>query len=78
MSEMKEIGTYEAKRTFSRLLSEVEAGTRFVITRHGKPVAEIIPAAKGRRPARFGCARSPDFHMAEDFDAPSEDFAEYR
>ena len=40
---MPEIGAFEAKTHLSRLLERVERGERFVITRHGKPVAELVP-----------------------------------
>ena len=40
---MHRIGAYEAQKNFSRLLRRVEAGERFVISRHGRPVAELIP-----------------------------------
>ncbi len=40
---MIEIGAYEAKTHLSRLLEQVEKGERFVITKHGRPVAELIP-----------------------------------
>lgn len=43
---MNEIGAYEAKTNLSALLERVENGERFVITRHGKPVAELVPASK--------------------------------
>ncbi len=39
---MPHIGAYEAKTKLSRLLRRVEAGERFVITKHGRPVAELI------------------------------------
>lgn len=39
---MPHIGAFEAKTNLSRLLRRVEAGERFVITRHGRPVAELI------------------------------------
>jgi prevent-host-death family protein len=41
---MTEFGTFEAKNKFSELLDRVERGERVVITRRGKPVAELIPA----------------------------------
>lgn len=41
---MKTISAREANHTFSRLLSEVEAGEVFVITKRGKVVARILPA----------------------------------
>jgi prevent-host-death family protein len=40
---MKSIGTYELKAHLSRVLDEVEAGERIVVTRNGHPVAEIVP-----------------------------------
>ena len=40
---MTEIGAFEARTRLSRLLQRVEAGERFVITRHSRPVAELIP-----------------------------------
>ena len=39
---MRQIGAFEAKTNLSRLLRRVEAGERFVITRHGRPVAELV------------------------------------
>ena len=40
---MAEIGAFEAKTHLPRLLRRVAAGERFVITRHHRPVAELIP-----------------------------------
>jgi prevent-host-death family protein len=40
---MPDIGAYDAKTHLPKLLERVEKGERFVITRHGKPVAELIP-----------------------------------
>lgn len=40
---MREIGVYEAKTHLPRLLKRVEKGERFVITRHGKAIAELTP-----------------------------------
>ena len=40
---MSEVGAFEAKTNLSRLLKRVQAGERFVITKHNRPVAELIP-----------------------------------
>jgi len=40
---MKKIGSYEAKTKLPALIREVGEGTRIVITRSGKPVADLIP-----------------------------------
>jgi len=42
---MSKIGAYEAKTHLPRLLEDVQRGERYVITKHGKPVAELIPYA---------------------------------
>jgi prevent-host-death family protein len=41
---MESIGIYEAKSKLSQLIEQAEAGHAVVITRHGKPVAKIVPA----------------------------------
>ena len=43
---MSEIGAYEAKTHLPKLLERVEKGERFVITRHGRPVAELVPVTE--------------------------------
>ncbi|GAB4282703.1 MAG: type II toxin-antitoxin system prevent-host-death family antitoxin [Deferrisomatales bacterium] len=48
---MPEVGAYEAKTHLAQLLKRVEQGERFVITKHGRPVAELVPVAQGRRDA---------------------------
>ena len=43
---MPEVSTYEAKTLLPKLLERVEQGERFVITRHGRPVAELVPVSR--------------------------------
>jgi prevent-host-death family protein len=46
-TEMKpalQIGAFEAKNRLSELLQRVENGEEVTITRHGKPVARLVPA----------------------------------
>ncbi|GAC1663215.1 MAG: type II toxin-antitoxin system prevent-host-death family antitoxin [Candidatus Limnocylindrales bacterium] len=40
---MRSIGAYEAKTHLPRLLDEVAKGERITITKHGVPVAVLIP-----------------------------------
>ena len=40
---MTEIGAFEAKNSLGSLLDRVERGEEIVITRHGKPVARLVP-----------------------------------
>jgi|GEM_PF-511648 len=52
MGEMRKIGVYDAKTNLSRYLDEVAEGVSFLITRGGKPVAELRPVDDARRAAR--------------------------
>ena len=40
---MLEVGAFEAKNTLGTLLDRVENGEEVLITRHGKPVARLVP-----------------------------------
>jgi prevent-host-death family protein len=46
---MKQVGVYDAKTHLPKLLDEVEHGETIEITRHGKPVARIVPISKPKR-----------------------------
>lgn len=39
------VGAFEAKTHLSALLERVERGEEIVITRHGRPVARLLPPA---------------------------------
>ena len=43
---MSSVGAREANRSFSKILREAESGKTVTITRNGKPVAQLVPAAK--------------------------------
>ena len=45
---MVQVTVAEAKAQFSRLLDSVEAGQPEVITRRGKPIAELVPRCSVR------------------------------
>lgn len=49
---MTEVQASEAKTRFLQLLTQVEQGRSFVITRHGKPVARLSPEAEQRSAER--------------------------
>lgn len=40
---MISVGTYEAKTNLTKLIERVEGGETVLVTRHGKPVAKIVP-----------------------------------
>jgi len=58
------VGAFEAKTHLSALLERVGGGEEVLITRHGKPIARLVPAAAADRAriddaiARLKTARS--------------------
>lgn len=46
---MRHVQSSEAKARLSELLDFVEQGETIVITRHGKPIARIVPNTERRR-----------------------------
>ncbi|MGI8610265.1 MAG: type II toxin-antitoxin system Phd/YefM family antitoxin [Candidatus Dormibacteria bacterium] len=44
MSKSHIVPVSDFKRDFARYASEVERGRRVLVTRHGKPVGEFVPA----------------------------------
>jgi len=80
---MKHVSVKQAKETLPALLREVEGGARVVITRNGKPVAEVVPLQPRRGTnwevleewkKEFGVDKLITY-IAPDFDDPlPEDF----
>jgi prevent-host-death family protein len=46
---MRTIQASEAKTKFLSILDEVERGASIIVTRHGKPIARIVPEAEVNR-----------------------------
>jgi prevent-host-death family protein len=42
---MTAIGVYDAKTQLPKLLQRVGRGEKFLITKHGRPVAQLVPPA---------------------------------
>lgn len=64
-----------AQQRLAELVDEAAArGEEVILTDGGEPVARIVPISRG--PRVFGSARGL-IRMAEDFDAPLDDFRDY-
>ena len=50
---MVTVNLAQAKAHLSELLDKVEAGVEVVVTRHGRAVAHIVPAARQKLPLRL-------------------------
>lgn len=61
------VNVYDAKSRFSRLLSQVEAGDEIVISRHGRPIARLVPYEPARI-VRLPGVWKGQVTMAADFD----------
>jgi prevent-host-death family protein len=46
---VRTVGAYEAKTHLPRLLDEVARGKAITITKHGVPIAMLVPAPEARR-----------------------------
>lgn len=65
----------EAQTRLADLIGEASRGHEVVIARSDGVAVRLVPVAPAARP-RFGSGRGM-FTMAEDFDAPLDDFAAY-
>ena len=54
---MQSIGAYEAKTHLPRLLDRVARGESLIITRHGHPVARLVPVEDAARDRAQQAAR---------------------
>jgi prevent-host-death family protein len=52
-----DVSVAEAKNQLSQLVRAVESGEEVVITRNGRPVAQLVPAPATRRKVRLGTMR---------------------
>ncbi|MCX5891974.1 MAG: type II toxin-antitoxin system prevent-host-death family antitoxin [Deltaproteobacteria bacterium] len=46
---MLQVGAYEAKTRLSQLIDEAAKGEEIIITKHGVPVAALVPIAGSRQ-----------------------------
>jgi prevent-host-death family protein len=64
-----DVSIAEAKDRLTQLIRTVEQGETVVITRHGKPVAQLAPPPAARRQVRFGTMRGR-IHTKPGWDKP--------
>jgi antitoxin (DNA-binding transcriptional repressor) of toxin-antitoxin stability system len=74
---MKIVNIHEAKTQLSRLIREALAGEEIVIARGNQPLVRLVLVDSARPTRGTGWAKGM-IHLADDFDAPLEDFADYR
>lgn len=77
MEDVKTVTIHEAKTHLSRLIREVLAGEDVVIARGKTPLVRICSLEEPVEKREPGALRNLVEFVAEDFDAPLEDFREY-
>lgn len=74
---MKVVNIHEAKTHLSRLIQEALEGEEIVIARGNEPVVRLV-LVESARPKRSVGWVTGKVTMAPDFDAPLDDFSDYR
>lgn len=64
-----DVSVAEAKNRLTQLLRAVEEGEQVIITRNGKPVAQLVPPPPARRIVRWDTLRGK-IHLKPGWDAP--------
>ncbi len=72
-----QVNIHEAKTNLSKLIRLAEAGEEVIIARDDVPVVKLVALEVALQPRQLGIAEGFVIYMADDFDAPLEDFAEY-
>jgi prevent-host-death family protein len=65
---VKQVGAYEARTQLSRLLDDVEQGETITITRHGRPIARLVPVCGRRRSVKEAIAAIREFRKGHRLD----------
>jgi prevent-host-death family protein len=67
----------DAKAHFSELIRKASQGEEVIIARDNHPLVKLVPVAPPPGKRKPGSARGLVLHMADDFDATPDDFADY-
>jgi len=73
---MPKFNIAEAKARFSELVDKAIAGEDVIIARDHKPLLKLVPFHDPSQPLKPGSARG-QIWIADDFDAPLDDFKEH-
>ena len=74
---MHTVTIHEAKTHLSRLIQESLAGEEVIIAKGKTPLVKIQPLKTAPKKRRFGGAKDVLIYMADDFNAPLDEFSDY-
>lgn len=72
-----QVSIHEAKTHLSKLIQRALEGEEIIIAKGKQPMVQLVVVPEMRQKRRTGGAQEVILDMAEDFDAPLDDFAEY-
>ena len=75
---MSTVPIEEARTRLDELIAGLRPGEEFLINDRGLPLAQVKKLERTSWPFKAGSYRKAEFWMAPDFDAPLEDFKEYK
>lgn len=74
---MATVNIQEAQARLPEIISGLLPGEQLVILQNDQPLAVLTRSAQGHWPCKAGSAAHLPHWMADDFDAPMEEFREY-
>ena len=74
---MKQVTIHEAKTHLSKLIKQALAGEDIIIAKGKEPLVRLSPLPEQQTERRIGGAPELVKYMADDFNAPLEDFKDY-
>ena len=76
MSNMYQVNIHEAKTNLSKLIKKVVNGEEVIIAKGNKPIVKMVSIEENRPKRKLGSGKGR-IKIADDFDAPLDDFEEY-
>jgi antitoxin (DNA-binding transcriptional repressor) of toxin-antitoxin stability system len=74
---MTQVTIHEAKAQLSKLIRRALEGEEIIITKGKSPLVKLTVLPEAHKERRLGGARGVVTYIAEDFDAPLEEFKDY-
>jgi len=75
---MHQVNIYEAKTHLSKLIQEAVMGEEVIIAKDNKPMVKLVVMPNIKPERKLGTAKGLVQFIADDFDAPLDDFADYQ
>ena len=74
---MTQVNIAQVKAHLSELVQKALLGEEVIIARDNKPQVRIVPIEQPKTKRQFGSGKGSVLYIADDFDAPLDDFADY-